>query len=87
MHRVSHRDQVGIILTNVVVGLCSPPVAEYSLASTGITSFDCLLSLAGLGHLGNGHNYLDDCISGLTGSSTPTGTGCTDLQLIGSSVG
>ncbi len=29
---------------------------------------------------------LEDCLTGLTGSSTLAGTGCTDLQLIGSSV-
>ncbi len=29
---------------------------------------------------------LEDCLPGLTGSSTRAGTGCTDLQLIGSSV-
>ncbi len=29
---------------------------------------------------------LEDCLTGLTGSSTRAGTGCTDLQLISSSV-
>ncbi len=32
---------------------CSPPVAEYALV-VNYTSFDCLLSSAGLGHLGKG---------------------------------
>ena len=29
---------------------------------------------------------LQDCLNGLTGSSTQAGTGCADLQLIGSIV-
>ncbi len=54
------------------------------------TSFDNLLSHAGLGHMGKGGLYvtppLEDCLTGLTGSSTRAGTVGTDLQLIGGSV-
>ena len=50
-----------------------------------------LESRNGLGHLKKGWiartlSPLEDCLTGLTGSSTPTETGCTDLQLIGTSV-
>ena len=42
------------------------------------------------GILGKGELFvapsLEDCLTGLTGSSTRAGTGCTDLQPIGSSV-
>ncbi len=51
-------------------------------------SFDSLLSRAGLGViLGKGGLFVTpplDCLTGLTGSSTRAGTGCTDLQLISS---
>ena len=51
---------------------------------------DSLLSRAGLGHPGKGellwHAPPEDCFTGLMGSSTQDGTGCTDLQLIGRSV-
>ena len=50
--------------------------------------FDSLLSRAGI--LGKGALFvvllLEDCLTGLTGSSTRAGTDCTDLQLIGSCV-
>ncbi len=55
-------------------------------------SFDSLLSRAGLWHLGKGWiargatTNIEDCLTGLTGYSTQTGTGCTDLQLISSRV-
>ena len=54
-------------------------------------SFDSLLYRAGLGQLGKGWivrgtTTIEDCLTGLTGSSTQVGTGYTDLQLIGSSV-
>ena len=38
------------------------------------------------GILGKGELILEDCLSGITGSFTQAGTGCTDLQLMGSSV-
>ena len=60
---------------------------------TGITivcQFDSRLSRAGLGILGKGGLFvappLENCLTGLTGSSTRAGTGCTHLQLIGNSV-
>ena len=46
---------------------------------------DSLLSRAGLEHPGKGW-IVRDTTTWLTGSSTPAGTGCTDLQLISSSV-
>ena len=52
--------------------------------------FDSLFSRAGLVHLGKGwivrDSTLDDCLIGLTGSSTRAGAGCTKLHLIGSSL-
>ncbi len=52
-----------------------------------IASFDSLLSL---GILGKGGLFvvppLEDCLTGLTRSSTQAGTGGTELQLIGTSV-
>ena len=56
-------------------------------------SFDSLLARAGLGHLVKGWIVcgtpaIEDCLTGLTGSSTRAGADCTDLQLqhIGNSV-
>ncbi len=46
-------------------------------------NFDSPLSRAGLGRLAEGYIL---CLNGLTGSSTPAGTGCTDFQHAGSSV-
>ena len=48
-------------------------------------NFDSLLCHAGLGQLGK-RWIVRDGLTGLTGSSTRARTGCTDLQLIGSSV-
>ena len=48
---------------------------------------DSLLSYSGLGHLGKGWIVRDTATrSTLLGSYTQAGTGCADLQLIGSSV-
>ncbi len=69
---------------------CSPPAAEYALAF--YASFDSLLSRAGLEYLAKGGLFvlppLEECLTGITGSSTRAGAGTdnTDLQLIGSSV-
>ncbi len=69
-----------------VVVSCSPPAAEYALALyASFDSFDSLPSRAGLGGLFVAPP-LEDCLTGLMGSSTRAGTGCTELQLIGSSV-
>ena len=64
------------MLQNVVVGRVLRLRQQYS-------SFDSpILSRAGLGHLGKGGLFvapsLEDCLTGLTGSSTRAGTGCTD---------
>ena len=48
-------------------------------------SFDSLLSCTGFGHLGKGW-IVEDCLTGLTGSSIRAGTSCTDLRLIGNTV-
>ena len=61
-------------------------------ACSGIRTDRKLLVLtAGLGHPGKGWIVfvtppLEDCLTGLTASSTQTGTGRAELQLIGSSV-
>ncbi len=55
----------------------SPPAAEYALAL--YASLDSFLGLFVA-------PPLEDCLTGLTGSSTRAETGCTDLHLIGSSV-
>ncbi len=56
----------------------------------GILALTAYFPVLALGILGLGGLFvappLGDCLTGLTGSSTQAGTGCTDLQLIGSSV-
>ena len=66
---------------------CSPPAAEYTL---GLPVLTACFPVRAKGILEKGglsvELPLEDCFIGLAGSSTWAGTGCTDLQLIGSSV-
>ncbi len=71
---------------------CSLPAAKYAVV-VKLPALTVYLPLPALRHLGKGGLFvappLEDFLTGLTGSSTRAGTGCkgcTDLQLIGSSV-
>ena len=62
----------------------SPPAAECMAV---LTAYSPVLASDILGKGGLfGAPPLEDCLTGLTGSSTIAGTGCADLQLISSSM-
>ena len=63
---------------------------EHDQQQKSIPVFTAYFTVLAYGILGKSRLFLaqplEDCLTGLTGSSTQSGTGCTDLHLIGSSV-